>query len=180
MRRVIAIVAVVGAAVLGQSGCTSTKVDLADPATRQMLSLLMPSQIIVEPFTGLKSFDDDDVPDGIEVVMRPVDTFGDPVKIAGHLVIEVYQCRPASGERQGRKIEQWDLELASTRDQHKYWNRVTQMYEMPLTLGPEALALGAKDRFVIGITYTTPLGEHMIAEYVIEPPLRTETGLTGP
>jgi hypothetical protein len=177
--RAIIFAGAVGAVLLGQVGCTLTDVDLGDSATRQMLSLLMPAEIIVEPFTGLKSFDDDDLPDGIEVVMRPVDAFGDPVKIAGHLIIEVHQFRPASGERQGRKIEQWDIELASTRDQQKYWNRVTQMYEIPLALGPEAMALGAGEKFVIGITYNTPLGEHMITEHVFEPPLQTETGLAG-
>ena len=60
-------------------GCGPRTVDFDDPAVRQMISLLMPEQIIVEPFTGLKSFDDDDEPDGLEVVIRSQDSFGDPV-----------------------------------------------------------------------------------------------------
>ena len=175
----ILVAVVAGAVLFGPLGCASQKVDTANPATRQMISLLMPTEIIVEPFTGLKSFDDADLPDGIEVVMRPVDAFGDPVKIAGVLMVELYQFRPASGERKGRKIEQWDIELASTRDQCRYWNRVTQMYEIPLVLSPEALALGSGGKFVVEVTYNTPLGEHMITEYMFEPPLVTESGLTG-
>ncbi len=154
--------------------------DPGDPATHQMLSLLMPAKIIVEPFTGLKSFDDDDQPDGLELILRPVDTFGDPVKIAGALVVELYEFRPASGERKGRKIEQWDVELASKRDQDKYWNRITQMYEVPLMLSPEALASGQGQDYVVEVTYNTPLGERMITEYVFEPPLSTRRGLATP
>jgi hypothetical protein len=167
----------VGAVFGGAWGCASQKVNLGDPGTRQMLSLLLPAEIIVEPFTGLKSFDDDDQPDGLEVVLRPVDTFEDPVKIAGTLIVELYRFRPASGERKGEKIEQWDVELASKKDQDKYWNRITQMYEIPLMLSPESLTLGAEQKFVIEVTYNSPLDEHMITEYVFEPPLPTQRGL---
>ena len=178
--RLILIAVVTGVVLCGPPGCASPRIDLDNPATHQMLSLLMPAKIIVEPFTGLKSFDDDDQPDGIELVMRPVDSVGDPVKIAGALVIELYQFRPASAEPKGRKIEQWDVRLASLRDQDKYWNRVTQMYEIPLMLGPEALALGPADKYVIEVTYNTPLDQHMITEYVFEPPLPTRRGLASP
>ena len=175
--RTILVATVAGMVLCGPWGCASKRMDLSNPTTHQMLSLLMPAKIIVEPFTGLKSFDDDDQPDGLEVVLRPVDTFGDPVKIAGTLIVELYQFRPAAGERKGYKIEQWEVELASKRDQDKYWNRITQMYEIPLMLGPEALALGPDHKFVIEVTYNTPLDEHMITEYVFEPPLPTQRGL---
>ena len=105
MMRAIIFAMAAGAVLLGQVGCALTDVDLGDSATRQMLSLLMPAEIIVEPFTGLKSFDDDDLPDGIEVVMRPVDAFGDPVKIAGHLIIEVHQFR--RDERSNSGTSSW-------------------------------------------------------------------------
>ncbi|MHC4090644.1 MAG: hypothetical protein ACYSUQ_06615 [Planctomycetota bacterium] len=161
----------------GLIGCAPRAVDVDDPATRQMLSLLMPARIIVEPFTGLKSFDDDDQPDGLEVVLRPVDAFQDPVKIAGSLRVELYHFRPASGESKGRKIEQWDVPLSSLRDQETYWNRYTQMYEIPLEL--DLAAAEPADKYVIEITYNTPLGEHTVTEYVFEPPLPRESRLAA-
>ena len=142
-----------------------------------MLSLLMPAKIIVEPFSGLKSFDDDDQPDGLEVVLRPVDAFDDPVKIAGALRIELYAFRAGAGERKGRKIEQWDIPLTSMRDQRTYWNRFTQMYEIPLEL--DLASAEPADKFVIEVTYNTPLGEHMLTEYVFAPPLRREGRLAA-
>lgn len=167
-----------GAALLfGLTGCASRTVDVDDPASRQMLSLLMPTRIIVEPFTGLKSFDDDDQPDGLEVVLRPVDAFKDPVKIAGSIRVELYHFQPAAGERKGAKIEQWDIPLISMRDQDTYWNRYTQMYEIPLEL--DVATAEPADKYVIEVTYNTPLGEHMITEYVFEPPLRREARLAA-
>lgn len=157
MMRNIVVILAASLAPVGLAGCASQKEDVSDPATHQSLSLLMPARIIVEPFTGLKSFDDDARPDGLEVVLRPVDAFGDPVKIAGHLLIELYRFRPASGERKGLKVEQWDIELTSAADQRKYWNHVTQMYEIPLMLGPEALALEPDQKFVIEVTYNLSL-----------------------
>ncbi|MCP4251339.1 MAG: hypothetical protein GY778_30250 [bacterium] len=164
-----ALVAMTGA-MLSSAGlaCDQRSVDLDDAATGQMLSLLMPDKIIVEPFTGLKSFDDDPRPDGLELVLRPVDAFNDPVKIAGAVRVELYQFRQASGQRKGAKIEQWDVALNSQQAQRLYWNHFTQMYEIPLELDL-ASAAGA-DKYVLEVTYNTPLGEHMVSEYVFEAP----------
>ena len=167
----VALVAIMAVVV----GCSSQTVNVDDPATRQMLSLLMPAKIIVEPFSGLKSFDDDDVPDGLEVVLRPVDSFGDPVKVAGVFRISLAHFRPASGLNQGDPIEQWDVAISTVGDQQAYWNRFTQMYEIPLELDLGTVA--PDDRYVIEVTYNTPLGEHMITEYEFEPPPHRGAGL---
>jgi len=171
------VVAVLLAGLPVVAGCASRPVNVDDPATRQMLSLLMPAKIIVEPFTGLKSFDGDALPDGLEVVLRPVDAFDDPVKIAGVLRVELFYFRDASGERQGRRIEQWEVPITTPTDQRAYWNRVTQMYEIPLELN--LLSVRAEDRYVLEVTYNTPLGEHMRTEHEFEPPVRRREGLTG-
>ena len=158
-------------------GCGPRTVDFDDPAVRQMVSLLMPERIIVEPFTGLKSFDDDDQPDGLEVVLRPRDSFGDPVKIAGLLRVELYTFNPASGEHQGRQIQQWEIPLVTPQDQRTYWNPFTQMYEIPLEL--DLGSITPADKYVIEVVYNTPLGEHMISEYVYEQPVRAQTDLAS-
>ncbi len=137
----------------------------------------MPERIIVEPFTGLKSFDDDNLPDGLEVVFRPVDSFGDPVKIAGSIRIELYEFRPASGESKGRRIEMWTIPLDSGGDQKKYWNRFTQTYEIPVELDVSQAPAG--ERYIIELSYNTPLGDHMVTEYTFQPPPPAVAGLTA-
>ncbi|MFQ5489931.1 MAG: hypothetical protein ACE5GE_04340 [Phycisphaerae bacterium] len=161
------------------AGCAQKRLDVSDPATQKMLSLLMPVKIIIDPITGLKSFDDDDQPDGIIVALRAVDAFGDRVKIAGSVLVELYEFRPASGEAKGRKIEQWEIQLASARDQRRYWNRFAEMYDLPLMLSPEALASASPGKYVVEVTHNNPLGEHMMAEHVFEPPVARQPGLAG-
>lgn len=152
------------------AGCSRTSVDSNDIAARQQLTLLMPEAVdIVGPFTRFRSFTDDDRIDGIELLLQPVNTFGDPVNIVGALVVELYEFRQASGESKGAKLEQWDVSLASERDQRTYWNRTTSMYEFQLQFNPATIPPSKK--YVLQVTYNTPLQEHMLDEYVLEVPL---------
>ncbi len=95
-------------------------------------------------------------------------------------MVELYKFRPASGDSAGEKIEQWNLRLASEKDQRRYWNRVTQMYEIPLLLKPEMLAGAISDKYLVRVTYNTPLGEHMVADYAFSPPTDRSQGLSQP
>ncbi|MFH0980607.1 MAG: hypothetical protein V2A79_03595 [Planctomycetota bacterium] len=160
----------VALAVLASPGCQRPTVDLNAAATHQQLSLLMPAAVkIVAPFTRFRSFDDDERPDGIELLVQPVNTFGDPVNIAGDVIVELYEFRQASGDRKGEKVQQWDIALASERAQRMYWNRTTSMYEFRLQLARTTLP--AEPKYVLQVTYNTPLKEHMLDECVLEAPL---------
>ena len=166
-------------ALLLPAGCI-IPVHVYDAATRQQLSLLMPATVnIVGPFTRFRSFDDDDRPDGIELLLQPVDTFGDPVNIAGALIVELYEFRQAAADNKGAKLTQWDIALTSERDQRMYWNRTTGMYEFQLQFEPAAPPPTRK--YVLQVTYNTPLKEHMMDQYVLEapPPAPALTGAGG-
>lgn len=157
-------------ALLLPAGCNRPSVDTSDAAARQQLSLLMPDRVsIVGPFTRFRSFNDDDRLDGIELLLQPVNTFGDPVNIAGSVIIELYEFRQASGDNKGAKIRQWDVSLASERDQRTYWNRTTSMYEFQLQFDPATLP--PCEKYVLQVIYNTPLQEHMLDEHVLEIPL---------
>ena len=159
-------------------GCASKPVDLGDEGVRQQIALLMPSKInIVGPFTRFRSFDDDDIPDGVELLLQPVNSFGDPVNIAGHVIVELYAFRQASGDPKGEKLEQWDIPLLTEKDQRAHWNRTTTMYEFQLQLNPAAIPPNHK--YVLLVTYNTPLEEHMFAEYVMEVPLSARAAVTS-
>jgi hypothetical protein len=158
------------------TACTPKQVDLDDEATRRQIGLLMPSRInIVGPFTRFRSFDDDEVPDGVELLLQPVNSFGDPVNIAGTVIAELYEFRQASGDPKGTKLEQWDIPLTSEKDQRTHWNRTTTMYEFQLQLNPAAIPPNHK--YVLAVTYNTPLDEHMTDEYVMEVPLSARSAV---
>ncbi len=135
----------------------------------------MPQRIeIVEAFTALHSFDDDSVPDGIELLIQPIDSYGDPVKVAGTLRAELYTYRQASGNREGDRLcEPWEINLLTEEQQKQYWNPVTGMYDIPLQLPRAAradrgwLATGS---VLVVVTYSTPLSTHMTDECVLQVP----------
>lgn len=160
-------------------GCATTRPAVDDAASRRMLSLLMPSRIeIVKPFTRVESFDGDDVPDGIELLLQAVNALDNPgLMIVGTVRAELYEFVPASGDRKGRQVDHWTIELTTESSQRRFWNRLTQMYEF--RLGVDVSAITAADRYVLAVTYTSPLGDHFADEYVIARGRTAGTGARG-
>lgn len=155
------------AALIATAGCASTPRAVDDPARRDLLTLLMPSRIeIVEPFTRVKSFDDDTTPDGIELLLRAVNSLDNPgLMIAGQVRVELFEHVAGSADQKGRRLEHWDVELATAAQQRRYWNQLTQMYEFRLGIDPTVMPKG--DKYVLLVTYNSPLGEHLNDECVI-------------
>jgi len=155
------------AALIAASGCASTSQTKDDLARRDSLALLMPSRVeIVEPFTRVKSFDGDDTPDGIELLLQAVNSLDNPgLMIAGQVRVELFEHVPGSADQKGRRLEQWDVELTTTAQQRRYWNQLTQMYEFRLGVDPTVMPID--DRFVLLVTYNSPLGEHLSDEFVV-------------
>ena len=155
------------AALLGLAGCASTPCATNHADRLQMCALLMPRSIeIVEPFTRVKSFDDDDIPDGIELLLQAVNSFGARgLMMVGHLRVDLYEHVPASGDQKGRRLEHWQIPLSTAEQQLEHWNDITQMYEFLLQVDPAPIA--PADRYVLAVTYSSPLGEHLTDECII-------------
>ncbi len=148
-------------------GCTATPLATKDDPQQHMLTLLMPSKIeIVAPFTRVKSFDDDATPDGIELLLQAVNSLDGPGMLVGRVHVDLLEYVPASGDTGGRRVDYWDVDLSTIEEQRKYWNRATQMYEFRLQVNPSVVP--AKDRFVLQVTYTSPLGEHLTDQCIID------------
>ena len=152
----------------------------SEPERVEMLSLMLPQKIRIEPFTQVKSFDQDDIPDGILAVIRPLDKFGDPVKAAGLFYFELWSYVEASQERKGERLAFWDRTLASPEEIRLYWTRA-HMYEFQLawTGGEE---IQPEKKYVFTATYRTPWDETIRDEHIIEfhlPP-RTMIASTAP
>lgn len=153
------------------AGCLNPTTGTDQANREQALTLLMPSRIeIVEPFTRVKSFDQDVAPDGIELLLQAVNSLENPgLMIVGALQVELYQHVPASANQKGRRLEHWNVTLSSAEDQRMHWNQLTQMYEFRLGIDPGALPLD--DKYVLAVTYNSPLGEHLMDEVVLSRPL---------
>lgn len=149
------------------NGCAAPPRALDDAAQREMLALLMPSRVeIVEPFTRVKSFDDNATPDGIELLIQAVNALDNPgLMIAGRVRVELYEYVPASADQKGRRLEHWDIELTTAHEQRTYWNALTQMYEFQLGIDPAKIP--PADKYVLAVTYTSPLGDHLTDECII-------------
>ncbi len=135
--------------------------------SQDMLAMLMPSRIqIVEPFTRVVSADQDDIPDHIELWVQGVNSLGSTgLMIAGMLRVELFEHIPASGLRQGRRFEHWNIELTSKKEQRNYWNAITQMYEF--RLGINSATIPRANKYVLTVTYPAPSGERLTDEMII-------------
>jgi len=133
----------------------------------EMLALMLPERIAIQPFTRIKSFDQDDFPDGVVVILRPVDRFGDPVKAVGLFYFELWSYEQASGERKGQRLAFWERSIATADEVRLYWTRA-QMYEFQLAwlAGAEDVPPGRK--YILTATYRTPWDETIRDEYILD------------
>jgi hypothetical protein len=158
------------------SGCDAlgtSDVNTDSEGYERAIALLLPKRIEVQPFTRIASFNEDEVPDGISVYVRAVDQFGDPVKVAGTFLFELYSYRQASAERKGKRLEFWQTQILSEEDQLRYWDHTSQMYEFRLEVQQlqtdEGEPILARRKAVLLVTFNTPDGQHLTSQYIIEP-----------
>jgi len=150
------------------TGCASTSPLRADEEQREMLDLLLPRRVeIVEPFTRVRSFDENASPDGVELLLRAVNALDNPgLMIVGKIRVELHEYIGASADNKGGLLERWEIDLSTSKNQMSYWNRLTQMYEFRLGIEPTRIAPARK--YVLSVTYNSPLGEHLADDCVLE------------
>ncbi len=149
------------------AGCVTPQ--SGDEAARQkMLELIMPRKIaIVKPFTRVRNFEDSGSSEGIELLVQASNSLDNPgLMIVGGIRVELYEFVAGSGDQKGRQLEQWDIDLSTEKQQRTYWNTLTQMYEFRLGIDPTSIP--PAERYVLMITYNSPLGEHLTDDCVIE------------
>ena len=155
------------AGIMVSAGCHDLAPTADDADLRKQLALLMPSRIeIVEPFTRISSFEGSSAPDGIELMIQAFNALENPgLMIAGTIRIGLYEHIAASGDAKGRRLERWNVELATTQQQRAHWNAMTQMYEF--RLGIEAGKIPPADKYILAVTYSSPFGERLTDECLI-------------
>ena len=164
-------------AVVAAAGC-ATPPGITDARLQErMLTLQLPSRIeIVEPFTRIRSFDDNATPDGIELLLQAVNSLDNPgLMIFGDVRVELFEYVPASGDQKGRRIDHWGVELRTKEHQRTHWNQITQMYEFRLRVVPAVIP--GSEKYVLAVTYNSPLGQHLTSECLLR--YQTPTGPLG-
>jgi hypothetical protein len=164
------------ATVLTAAGCESTP--KVTPGESDALGMLVARDIRIQPFTKIRSFDDDAIPDGIDVLVRATDQFGDPVKAVGHFYFELYSYRKASGDPKGERIEFWDRTIASAKDVRLYWDRTAQMYEFPLAW-TQGQPPAPNRKYILTVTYRAPWDETFEDQFVMDFTLSRPERLAG-
>lgn len=144
-----------------------------EPEKVEMLSLMLPSELKIEPFTKFQSFDQHERPDGILLVLRPLDRFGDPVKATGLFYFELWTYNESAPMRKGERLAYWERTIGARQDVKLYWTRA-QMYEFQLVWAAGAGQVRPGRSYLLTATYRPPWDETIKAEYVIQAPPASE------
>jgi hypothetical protein len=132
---------------------------------QEQYDLLLPDRIDILPFTKPKSWDNDQKPDGIEVVLRPLDSFGDQTKAIGLFRFELFLYKTASSDSRGPRIGFWEENLNSRDAQYKHWDRITRTYRFRLGWSGQQVRPG---KYVLEVTYIAPSGQRLSDTYIME------------
>lgn len=146
-------------------GCQQPKatVSVDDPQLAKFMRLLMPAKIEIQHYlTKPYDFDGSGDSNGLEVVLTTSDAFGDPVKCLGTFHFELYTLRMASGDRLGKQVATWPIELDDEKSMLRYWDRLTHSYRFPLRLREGVLPSG---QYILNASLVTPTDENLFDSY---------------
>ncbi len=136
------------------------------PTIEQLVEFYSPESIEILQFTKPKSFDDDAIPDGIGVSLRPKDCGGDTVKAYGEFMFELYAYRSASGQRRGQLLQSWSQPVVDLDDQKQFWDHVTTTYEFQLSW--EGSPIPPQRKYILAVSFQAPGGKRLFDEYEFE------------
>ncbi len=130
------------------------------------VELLLPAKIDVLPFTKFKSWDTDPAIDGIEVYLRPLDSFGDQTKAIGTFRFELYTFRKAHRDPRGNRIGFWEINLTTKEAQTLHWDKITRTYKFKLGLAENMNITPGK--YILDTTFILPWESRLSTEYMLE------------
>lgn len=149
-------------------GCSRGRVSESPdgPTAEELVAFYTPRGIKILPFTKPRSFDDDLIPDGVEVSLRTLDGAGDSVKAYGVFNFELYEFREAAGNHHGERIHFWEQAVLGIEDQKQFWERVTTTYQFQLSWAGRPLS--PQRKYVLDVSFQAPGGQRLFDSYVME------------
>lgn len=148
----------------------------SDPELAAYTRLMMPRKIEIQRYlTKPVSFARDGNPDGLEVILAAIDSFGDRTKLVGTLHFELYTLRMASGDRLGERLAFWPVEINSDETIVKHWDRLSRFYRFHLQLPSKPLKPG---RYILTATLLYPGQDALASEYEFDQTTESAPGVT--
>ncbi|MCG3180549.1 MAG: hypothetical protein BIFFINMI_02911 [Phycisphaerae bacterium] len=127
--------------------------------------LLLPKEIEIVPLTRVGDWDGDGKEDGFEVLVRPLDAFGDATKVVGTFRFELFPYRPAHADRRGlERVARWEQPILTAKENALYWDKYSRNYRFNLVWA-KVPAVGEK--FVFQVTYIAPWDQVMTTQRVL-------------
>lgn len=146
------------------SGCRDTRgVQLDNPELAAFVRLMMPAKIEIQHYlTKPFDFEGSGNPDGLEVILAALDSFGDPVKCVGTFHFELHTRRMASGDKLGKQIARWSATIDSDETLVERWDRYSHYYIFHLKLTSGTLP---PERYILSARLVTPTGDKLFDNY---------------
>jgi hypothetical protein len=94
------------------------------------INLLLPKQVEIHPFTRIARFGDGT--GGVHARVKALDAFGAETRAFGKFRFELYEIRRQSLQRKGRRLADWEVNLAEPDLNLLHWDRHTRSYEFKL------------------------------------------------
>lgn len=70
----------------------------------------------------------------IEATIQLIDVMGDAIKSPGHLRIALYKATGFDSAASNSKLNTWDIDISTLKQQEKYYSPITRGYFLPLEL----------------------------------------------
>jgi hypothetical protein len=132
-------------------GCGDATPPAGGVEVKPPLSYMLPHEIRIHPFTGLRTLDKDFR--GLEVRMEAMDAYQDTTKAFGTFRFELYAFKPYSSNPKGALIESWEVDLMNSRENVIRWDPITRSYVFRLGLN-ESVPAGR--RLVLTAAFESP------------------------
>lgn len=149
----------------GQCACQAERATISadSPEMTSFLNIILPRKIEIQHYlTQTRAFQGDGVANGVEVILAAKDAFGDDVKSAGSFNFELFSQRIASGDKFGKRVGFWTIEVSTEAAQKMYWDRLSRFYQFKLVLDEGRLEPGD---YILTAQLTPPTGDKLFDEY---------------
>ncbi len=127
------------------------------------VSLLLPKEVRIHPFTGTRELDDADGIKGVEVRIEALDHYGDSTKAFGDFRFELYTHRPQTPDPKDERIAVWKVPLDEAQSNLIHWDNITRTYKFRLQWD-SSIPVG--DRFVLAVVFDSPFTQRLFDERV--------------
>jgi len=127
------------------------------------INTLLPKQIRIHPFTGMRVFSEKGDIRGVGVHIEAIDAYGDANKAFGQFRFELYQFQPNSPDPKGARLAVWNESVEDFGSNRRHWNSISRTYQFKLAWNHQ---VSAEQKFVLVVIFQSRFTERLFAERV--------------